>query len=133
MGPRNGGNMIPDLLLMATGEDMIEATVESAMGSKYRFKNNISENKYISTHVLYSDTKGTFVEVNYQNGIEGKIIKKVIYKKKGDAVEYFDGANKAIGILFLEFNTQEEQMEFMDYPHKWIKSIVNSKLEEDSI
>ena len=39
MGPRNGGNMIPDLLKMITGVDLIEATIETAIGN-----NNISLN-----------------------------------------------------------------------------------------
>ncbi|NBK98820.1 MAG: hypothetical protein EOM50_12500 [Erysipelotrichia bacterium] len=124
MGPRNGGNMIPDLLLMATGEDMIAATLESALGDEYRFKNSINEDKFISTYVLHTDKNGSFLEINYKNGIEDKIIKEVIYKKKRDTVQYFDGANKAIGILFLKFDTQEEQMEFVSNPEKWIEVIV---------
>lgn len=124
MGPRNGGNMIPDLLLMATGEDMIAATVESAMGNKYRFKNNISEDKFVSTYVLHTDKDGSFIDIIYKDSIEERIIKKVIYKKKGDPVQYFDGANKAIGILFLKFETQEEQTEFVSNPEKWIEVIV---------
>lgn len=124
MGPRNGGNMIPDLLLMATGEDMIAATIESAMGIEYRFKKNMSEDKFISTYVLHTNKNGSFIDVKYESSIEDKIIKKVIYKKKGDAVQYFDGANKAIGILFLKFDNQEEQMEFVSNTEKWIEVIV---------
>lgn len=124
MGPRNGGNMIPDLLYMATGEDMIAATIESAMGNEYKFKNSINEDKFISTYVLHTDKDGSFIDIKYKNSIEDKIIRKVIYKKKGEAVEYFDGANKAIGILFLKFETQEEQMDFVSNPEKWIEVIV---------
>jgi len=124
MGPRNGGNMIPDLLLMATGEDMIAATIESAIGNQYKFKNNMNEDKFVSTYVVHTDKNGTFIDIKYKNRIEDKIVKKVIYKKKGDFVQYFDGANKAIGILFLKFETQEEQMEFVSNPEKWIEVIV---------
>lgn len=121
MGPRNGGNMIPDLLLMATGEDMIAATVESAMGNEYKFTHKTYEEKYLATYVLHSSRNGFFKNIKYKNCIEEKIIKKVIYKKKGDLVQYFDGANKAIGILFLKFNNQEEQLNFMNNPKNWIE------------
>lgn len=124
MGPRNGGNMIPDLLYMATGEDMIAATIESAMGNKYGFNNTIIQNKYISTYVLHSDKYGLFEKVHYKNGIENKILKEVIYKKNGDNVQYFDGANKAIGIVFYEFDTQEEQMDFTNSPENWIEVVI---------
>ena len=33
------------------------------------------------------------------------IIKKCIYKKKGDKVEYFDNASKALGIIFFKFDS----------------------------
>jgi len=124
MGPRNGGNMIPDLLYMATGEDMIAATIESAMGNKYGFNNTIIQNKYISTYVLHSDKNGVFERVQYKNGIEDKILKEVIYKKNGDRVQYFDGSNKAIGILFFKFDTQEEQMDFTNSPENWIEVVI---------
>ena len=125
MGPRNGGNMIRDLLIMATGEDMIAATVESAMGNEFIFKNSVFQDKYVSTYVLHSDKDGVFVDVDYKNGIENKITKKVIYKNKGDSVKYFDGANKAVGIVFLKFDTREEQMEFICNPEEWIDIIVH--------
>lgn len=124
LGPRNGGNMIPDLLYMATGENLIAATVESAMGNQYIFKKFLNSDKYISTHVLHSVNYGTFVGVNYKNNIGKNIIKKVLYKKKGELVEYFDGANKAIGVIFLEFDTQDDLIGVMDNPEKWIEVIV---------
>ena len=124
MGPRNGGNMIPDLLLMATGEDMIAATVESTMGNEYKFTHKTYEEKYLSTYVLHSSKNGYFDDIKYKNGIKEKVFKKVIYKKRGDTVQYFDGANKAIGILFLKFNNQEEQLNFMNNPENWIEVIV---------
>lgn len=124
MGPRNGGNMIPDLLLMATGENMIAATIESAMGNKYGFKHTISNTRYLATHVLHSSLNGFFDGINYLNGIEEKIVKKVIYKEKGDQIQFFDGSNKAIGIIFIEFETQKEQLEFMNNPENWIQVVV---------
>ena len=124
MGPRNGGNMIPDLLLMATGEDMIAATIESAMSNKYKFNKVDNKNKFIATFVLHSDKDGYLQDIKFKNGIEKNIVKKVMYKKKGDQVQYFDGANKAIGIIFFKFDTQEEMLKFMNSPENWIEVIV---------
>lgn len=124
MGPRNGGNMIPDLLFMATGEDMIAATIESAMGNKYKFNNIENKDNFIATCVLHSDKDGYFQDLKFKNDMEKKIIKKVMYKKKGDPVEYFDGANKAIGIIFFKFDTQEEMLAFMNNPENWIEVLV---------
>ena len=124
MGARNGGNMIPDLLLLATGEDMIAATIESAVGNRYIFRNINNHNKYVSINVLYSPLTGLFKEIKYKNKIKNKIIREVLYKTKGDTIQYFDCANKAIGLLFLEFDTMKEMSDFMKDPGKWIDVVV---------
>ena len=124
MGPRNGGNMIPDLLKIINNVDLIGATVETAIGNNSLVLESEANDGFYSTHNIHTDKNGIFIDIRYKNRIEDKIVKKVIYKKKGDFVHYFDGANKAIGILFLNFNTQEEQMEFVSNPEKWIEVIV---------
>lgn len=124
MGPRSGGNMIPDLLKEIDNVDLIAATVETAIG-KTNFKLELKKNKgfYVS-HNLHTDKDGLFWGIDFKNDIENKIIKKVIYKNKGETVQYFDASNKAIGILFLKFETKDEQSAFTDNPEKWIEVIV---------
>lgn len=124
MGPRNGGNMIPDLLKIINNVDLIGATVEMAIGNNKLFLESETNDGFYATHNIHTDKNGSFIDINYKNNIEDKIIKKVIYKEKCDSVQYFDGANKAIGILFLKFETQEEQMDFVSNPEKWIEVIV---------
>ena len=51
-------------------------------------------------------------------------MKEVIYKKNDDSVQNFDGANKAIGIVFFKFDTQEEQMDFTNSPENWIEVVI---------
>lgn len=124
MGPRNGGNMIPDLLYLITGVDLVGATIETAMGKK-EFNFRVKKNQYsFATYNLHSSKNGVFKKVNFHRNIEKNIIKKVIYKQDGDYVEYFDGANKAIGIVFLEFNSLEEMFDKMDHANEYIEILV---------
>lgn len=108
IGPRNGGNMIPDLLLMATGVDMIGATVEAALGNLIDFDKVTYNNKYISTYVINSQKNGILSCVKFSEKIKRYITRKVFYKNEGDLIESFDGANKAIGIVFIEYNNRSE-------------------------
>lgn len=122
MGPRNGGNMIPDFLKLIYGIDLIAMTVESAMGKKnlkINYKNNY--NYSYSTYVIHSSKDGIFKDIKYKNNINKKIINKVIYKKPGDKIEYFDQANKAIGILFLKFNSKREMLDVMENINNYIE------------
>ncbi|MGO1469473.1 MAG: ATP-grasp domain-containing protein, partial [Tissierella sp.] len=81
MGPRNGGNMIPDFLKMIHGVDLIGATVEAAIGNKNFQLKQKSKSGFYVTHNLHTDKDGLFQTVKYKNGIEDKILKEVIYKK----------------------------------------------------
>jgi biotin carboxylase len=125
MGPRNGGNMIPDLLYIITGVDLIGATVEAAMGNYNIDFNYAKKESYFATHNLHTSKNGVFKDVVFEEEIEKRIIKKVIYKEKGDPVQFFDGANKAIGIVFLKFDSMEEMLDMMDHSDNWIHVIVN--------
>ena len=124
MGPRNGGNMIPDLLNMITGVDLIEATVEAAMGNSNINFYYVERECFYTTHVLHTSKNGIFKGVTFDGEIEKGIIKKVIYKKTGDPVQFFDGANKAIGIVFFRFDSMEEMLYMMDNANKYIKILV---------
>ena len=124
MGPRNGGNMIPDLLNMITGVDLIAATVEAAMGN-FDIDLSYSANEaYFSSFNIHTGKNGILKDIIFDEKIEKKIIKKVMYKKQGDLVQYFDGANKALGIVFFKFDSMEEMLNTMDNSDKWIKIVV---------
>lgn len=102
LGPRAGGNMIPIQLSDAFGIDLIEANVKVAMGEPVNL-NPIEPKEAYMTYVLHSSMDGTYDRVVYSPEIEPCIYRKVEYKKPGDQVEAFDGAGKAVGIVFMKF------------------------------
>lgn len=102
VGPRNGGNMIPDLLGYIFGVDVVELTVRAAMGENVTLDCGEGAPFY-ATHNLHSSRSGSFVGVEYSDDIKPYIIRECVYKTAGDKVEYFDNAAKALGILFLKF------------------------------
>ena len=108
MGPRNGGNMIPELLEMVTGVNLIKATVEAALDNKKINVAYTKSNLFYSTYILHSPEKGKLKGIDFKDEIQGNIVDKIIYKKLGEEVEVFDGSNKAIGIIFLKYSNLEE-------------------------
>lgn len=106
VGPRNGGNMIPDLLGYIFGVDVVEMTVKAAMGEIP--DTDINEPvPYYATNNLHADRNGRFAGIKFSEDAEKYIIRKSIYKKLGDEVEYFDNASKALGIVFFKFDNAE--------------------------
>lgn len=107
MGPRNGGNMIPDLLGLIFDIDIVEWSVKTAMGETISEDINVQK-LYFATHNLHSKSNGIFQDIIFNEELEKNIIRKSIYKKKGDYIEYFDNASKTLGIIFMKFKNEEE-------------------------
>ncbi len=120
VGPRNGGNMIPDLLGYIFGIDVVEMTVKAAMGEVPLLECGEAV-PYYATHNLHTDKNGTFKGVWYSEDIKPYIIREAVYKKEGDPVEYFDNAAKAIGIVFFKFDTKENMAKILGGINEHIK------------
>lgn len=112
IGPRAGGNMIPDLLGMIFGVDVVEMAVLTAMGKKISPKIR-QGTPYYATHNLHTSQNGIYRTIHFSEELEQRIVKKCLYKKPGDPVEYFDNAAKALGILFMKFSSQDEMIDIL--------------------
>lgn len=129
LGPRAGGNMIPIQLSDAFGIDLVKANVQAAMGVKPDFLNkSIKPLPGCYMHyVLHSYKTGKFRGIEIDESIAKNVYRQVIYKAEDDFVEIFDGAGKAVGIIFLYFDTQDE-MEYFCTNHN---SLINIQLKND--
>lgn len=123
LGPRAGGNMIPIQLSDAFGVDLVRANIAVAMGERPELQPKELAGCFMH-YVLHSYQKGTFVSVEYAKEIEAHVYRKVIYKKQGDEVEYFDGAGKALGIIFLHFDTVEQMESFCERKDELVRVVV---------
>ncbi|MGN1157363.1 MAG: ATP-grasp domain-containing protein [Agathobacter sp.] len=123
VGPRNGGNMIPDLLGLIFDIDVVEMSIKTALGMEIR---SIIHEKdaCFATHNIHADKNGKYAGVSFSDEIESHVIKKCLYKKQGDPVEYFDNAAKALGIVFLKFDDYEQMQRLLSDINKHIKVIV---------
>ena len=123
VGPRAGGNMIPDLLGMIFGVDVVEMAVLAAMGEQLNCE--IGEGvPFYATHNLHTDKNGTYKRIELSEEVEKRIVKKCIYKKDGDKVEFFDNAAKALGIIFMKFDSQEEMNDILGNINSYYKVVV---------
>ena len=119
VGPRSGGNMIPDLLGDMFGVDIAEMSVEAAMGTA--IKSNIHEpNGFYATHNLHSSKNGIYKEILFSPEIEPYIYRKCLYKKPGDEIEYFDNAAKCLGIVFFKFPDESTMKNILEHINEFI-------------
>lgn len=126
LGPRAGGNMIPIQLSDAFGINLVKANIQAAMGAKPDFLDTLVKALpgCFVHYVLHSFVAGTFKGVEIDEAIAKNVYRQVIYKHDGDPVEVFDGAGKALGIIFLHFDTVEEMEDFCEHHDSLIKNII---------
>lgn len=114
IGPRNGGNLIPEQIKFLTGVDMVDLTIKSAMGMDLGDLQQVEPRGYVASHVIHSRKTGTLAELSFSQLLEERISYRLLYKKPGDPVERFEGANQAIGIIMMRFSSEEEMHETLD-------------------
>jgi biotin carboxylase len=126
VSPRNGGNLIPQLEQYATGFNMVNATVEAAMGNEI-CTDNICKEGFFAYYVLHSDRDGFLKEINISPDLTDNILEKHIFKKTGDSVISFQGSNTTIGILLLQFSSMDEMIEKIEGSAKYIQVLLESE------
>ena len=126
IGPRNGGNLIPQVTRYATGVDMVAYTIKAAMGEDCSDLKMVEPRGYWSCYMIHSKKAGVFQKVIYDKFFEERnIVERNLFCKKGDHVDSFNGSNGTLGAVILKFDTMDEMLENMDHMDKNIKVIVD--------
>lgn len=123
IGPRSGGNMIPDLLGMIFNCDVVEMSVRCAMG---QVVSTVIDDgiPYYATLNIHSARKGIFERIEFSSEIEQYIIRKNIYKKTGDEVNYFANAANALGIIFFKFPNERTMIEMEEHMNEYVQIVL---------
>ena len=123
IGPRSGGNMIPDLLGMIFNCDVVEMSIRAAMGESVGSEMGKGI-RYYATLNLHSNRKGIFERIDFSPIIEQYIIRKNIYKNPGDDVNYFSNAANALGIIFFKFPDEHTMIEMEEHMNEHVKVVL---------
>ena len=125
VSPRAGGNRLSELLKFATGQDLVENNIRFALGMPL---NPMSQPVYDGVwvdYVVHSNKSGKFVSFQIDEEFrKAHVREECVYVEPGDMVTEFNGANQAIGTLFIRFKTQEDAWRALASVDEWMKVIV---------
>lgn len=127
LGGRAGGNMIPLQLQDISGIDLVEASIRYAMGDGPVDVSFDDGGKVITTSVLHARESGAFECVEYAPSIQPHVYREMVYVEPGDHVEKLNYGAKAIGVVFLRFDSQEEMQTVL----RDINEMIKVKVVED--
>ena len=123
VSPRGGGNRLAEMVRYSTGADMITAAVRGAVGDEVALQQKELDGHWAEI-ILHSDSTGIFSELSIAKDFEQNVFQRDLWVKKGDYVEEFIGANKAIGTLILKFQKAEELEHAITHQREWLKVVV---------
>lgn len=114
LGARAGGNMIPVQLSDVSEIDLVRANVMCAMGDDPGDISWEVGNGCYATYVLHTPCEGHYQGAVLSPKAEAACYRRVFYQDAGMPVGAFDGANKALGILFFKFASTREMDAFFE-------------------
>lgn len=113
IGPRNGGNCIPQTIRYATGIDMVKCIVDAALGMDFSLHNEPSRGCWAS-YMVHAAESGRLKQIGLSERAKKRIVEQDIWVKTGDPVNKFSGAHDTLGTMIFRFESQEEMLEMMD-------------------
>lgn len=126
VSPRGGGCKIAEIQQLATGINLIENEVKKAVGDPVDEILQFQFDGVWCEMVIHNSSgeSGRFKKLQIDPLIRKKYVKVIdMSVKKGDFVEPFTGANKALGDMFLQFETREELNRIMRKQKEWLHII----------
>lgn len=121
VGPRNGGNLIPQVTKYATGVDMVEYTIKAAMGEDCSDLKMVEPKGYWSSYIIHSEKAGVLKAIEYSEEFrKNNLVEETLWYDIGESVSAFTGSNGTLGTLILKYASQEEMLEKMDHMEKYV-------------
>ena len=125
IGPRNGGNLIPQVLRYATGIDMIGATVDAAIGGPCDSVHQNGVDGFWSSYIIHARNSGKFQELWQSERLKNCIVEWDFQTKLGEEVFKFNGSHDTLGTMILKYPSQDEMLDMIDNMERDIRVIVD--------
>ena len=125
LGPRNGGNLIAQVIEYATGVDTVKYTIESAMGKDCSDLKMVEPNGFWSCFMVHSKKAGILKSVEFSHEVKkNNIVEFEMMYNKGDKVDSFNGSNGTLGTMILKYSSMDEMLTKMDNMDDFVKVMV---------
>ena len=117
VGPRNGGNMLPEYISMISRHDIVKATVCAAMGDYDRLDGielDGLSGGYWGLVVFHTDKEGTYKGMKYSASAKRCLVREHFFVEESDKVHPFRMARDAVGLGFFKFDSCKEKNTVMN-------------------
>lgn len=127
IGPRNGGNRMPEAIANAFGADMITATIQSAIGDNVAL--NKQWTRYSATYSVHSKKTGVLQSIEYDPKLKSHITDEQIFIRSGEKVQRFTQGGDMLGCLILSFDSHEQMLSIISH----MDELVHVQVDEQKV
>jgi biotin carboxylase len=113
IGPRNGGNRMPEAIRYANQVDTIAATVEGALGRTLPLVKRT--NDYYATYSIHAKRDGLLKAIRYTPDIRARIVDEKLFVAPGEQVRRFSMGSLMLGNLILSFEKYQDMLFALDH------------------
>ncbi len=114
LGPRSGGNLIPEVIQCCAGVEMVKHAVEAALGNSCSDLLPAKAQGFWSSYIVHATRDGICDGVWFSERIKARTVRKSLWVKRGDPVRKFNGSHETLGTMILRYETQQEMLDMMD-------------------
>lgn len=122
IGPRNGGNFIPDTIDCACGIDLAQYTIKAALGMDCSSLKDVKPAlKCASSYIVHSLSDGIFSSLDINPFIRENILKECLFVQPGAPVKRFKNGGCSIGAMVIGFDDIDTMCHTLDNMNEYIK------------
>lgn len=110
IGPRSGGNYIPQIIQHRIGVDLVDAAIRTALDPKFRLFPRPTPSAWpcVAGYMLQSATGGVFGQLRLSDRIQEHLLSQTLHIRPGAVVEPFVDGSNTFGNLIMGFETTGE-------------------------
>lgn len=123
IGPRNGGNLITDVIKQASGVDLAKCTIQAALGLDLGTDLTKPIQTYVSSYIVHSLKNGIYKGIEIDDDIRSDILLFKDLTSLGDKVQRFDNATHGTGAMLIKHDSIKQMVERMDNMENHIRVI----------
>ncbi|MBR4632944.1 MAG: ATP-grasp domain-containing protein [Elusimicrobia bacterium] len=124
IGARNGGNLIPQVIEYATGVDIVEYTIQAAIGKDCSNLKMVPTKGFWAYYAVHSKETGNLKAININEELKkNNIVEQIMMCNIGDNVNSYIDSTGTLGIMILKFSSMDEMLYKMDNMDKFIQVI----------
>lgn len=98
IGPRSGGNYVPQLMACGTGFDEVAAIVDTAMGRPPEIK-TWPVRQHCLQYIVGAGQSGVLAGIDCSKAFQDKIVQLYQHRQAGDAVHAYHNSTDVVGVV----------------------------------